>query len=468
MKKVVCNFLRKKNKFHSKTTYIVIFIIISIMCVLGVSILKTETGNTVSVFAEKKESNELFNIIEKKKNIDPIFHHKQSLDNIPKEEKKSDYITIDYHLGRGSNSLLNLKKIKRSNCPFELLPPLQALNYKFDGWYLDVGFTHRVDILNKDMPDHLSLYAKWNLEIDNEKNIQNFSYKSSIFDDSSKAWLKYSDYSLIDIKIPGMPNTRKYDFQNKYIDSKYQTPQGICITNDYILVTSYSGEKNKMGSLFVFDKKTLEYLVTLGMDPNSHLGGIAFDGENVWICNSHDMAIERISYDFIKLMASQKRGKTINASKVVDKYKVVNTPSSITYYAGRLWIVTHNVLFNSKLYAYYYTGDRLKTLSNYLIPSQVQGIAFTDKGKVVLSTSYGRTIGSHLKVYKNVAQMASNPHKTVLDIEMPPGSESIDVDGNNEVYVIFETASMKYIDGTDGRGKSLSPIDKILKVFIEN
>ncbi|WP_192932819.1 hypothetical protein [Lachnobacterium bovis] len=28
---------------------------------------------------------------------------------------------------------------------------------------------HRVDILNKDMPDHLSLYAKWNLEIDNEK-----------------------------------------------------------------------------------------------------------------------------------------------------------------------------------------------------------------------------------------------------------------------------------------------------------
>ncbi|WP_420323088.1 hypothetical protein [Lachnobacterium bovis] len=36
----------------------------------------------------------------------------------------------------------------------------RRLNYKFDGWYLDVGFTHRVDILNKDMPDHLSLYAQ--------------------------------------------------------------------------------------------------------------------------------------------------------------------------------------------------------------------------------------------------------------------------------------------------------------------
>lgn len=48
----------------------------------------------------------------------------------------------------------------------------------------------------------------------------------------------------------------------------------------------------------VFDREDGEYLVTLGMDANSHLGGIAFDGENVWVCNSYDTTVERISYDF--------------------------------------------------------------------------------------------------------------------------------------------------------------------------
>ncbi len=482
MKRVVCNLLLDIKNTNIKI-YIkkinrnrIMLIICFIICVLGVLILKAGTGSTVSAFVTKKDyiSFDSINNVarqyrsnSKKGKCVTIMPKKQELDNVPKSNKKTKYIKINYKLGRGDNSLLNYKKIKRSQCPYEL-KPATCNNYKFEGWYSDLDFTHKVDIINKEMPDNMTLYAKWTFEIDNEKNIQNFPYKSSIFDDSSKEWLKYCDYSLLPIKIPGMPDTRKYDYKNNYIDSKFQIPQGICITNDYILVTAYSGEKNKMGSLFVFDKNSMEYLVTLGMDPNSHLGGIAFDGDNVWICNSHDMAIERISYDFIKLMATTKKGKTINASKIVDKYKVVNTPSSITYHAGRLWIVTHNVFFNSKLYAYYYNGNALKTLNSYLIPPQVQGIAFTDKGKVVLSTSYGRTIGSHLKIYNNIAEMAANPKKLVLDIEMPPGSESIDVDGENNIYVVFETASKKYFEGTDGGGKSLSPIDKILKVFIEN
>ncbi|MFQ6822633.1 MAG: hypothetical protein ACLRTZ_04265 [Agathobacter sp.] len=43
-----------------------------------------------------------------------------------------------------------------------------------------------------------------------------------------------------------------------------------------------------MGELMVLDRETGEYMVTLGMDENSHLGGIAFDGDNVWVCNSYE------------------------------------------------------------------------------------------------------------------------------------------------------------------------------------
>ena len=34
------------------------------------------------------------------------------------------------------------------------------------------------------------------------------------------------------------------------------------------------------------------------------------------------------------------------------------------------------------------------------------------------------------------------------------------------VYVLFESASLKYFEGTDGNGKSIAPIDKVLKVTV--
>ena len=261
MKRVVCNLLLDIKNTNIKI-YIkkinrnrIMLIICFIICVLGVLILKAGTGSTVSAFVTKKgyiSFDSINNIARqyrsnsKKGKCVTIMSKKQDLDNVPKSNKKTKYIKINYKLGRGDNSLLNYKKIKRSQCPYEL-KPATCNNYKFEGWYSDLDFTHKVDIINKEMPDNMTLYAKWTFEIDNEKNIQNFPYKSSIFDDSSKEWLKYCDYSLLPIKIPGMPDTRKYDYKNNYIDSKFQIPQGICITNDYILVTAYSGEKNKMG-----------------------------------------------------------------------------------------------------------------------------------------------------------------------------------------------------------------------------
>ena len=57
--------------------------------------------------------------------------------------------------------------------------------------------------------------------------------------------------------------------------------------------------------------------------------------------------------------------------------------------------------------------------------------------------------------------MTTNPNKPQVQIEMPPCSEELDIrDGN--VYVLFESAGEKYYEGTDGLGKSISPIDRIL------
>ena len=53
-----------------------------------------------------------------------------------------------------------------------------------------------------------------------------------------------------------------------------------------------------------------------------------------------------------------------------------------------------------------------------------------------------------------------------LAIALPPMVEEVEVVGD-EVYMIFESAATTYLEGTDGKGKSICPIDKIVSVKLE-
>ncbi len=309
-------------------------------------------------------------------------------------------------------------------------------------------------------------------QIDNYSNVMNYPYvtKTSTRSSQKNLHLKNLEFSFWEeINIPGMPDTKEDDFLNQYIFSTSQLPQGICLTEDFVFITAYSEEDECLGEIMVFDDETGEYLFTLGMDEDSHLGGIAYDGENVWVCNSTNNTIERISYDFVYIMATQNKGEVVDATEVVDIYKIKNTPSCITFCNGRLWVGTHNKWTNSRMVAYYYdkNEDKLKALSTYNIPSQVQGVAFGEKGEVYLSTSYGRTFSSYIKKYESVFTMTENVNEPVLTIEMPPCSEGIAL-YEDTLYVLFESAGEKYFEGTDGNGRSLSPLDKILMISIES
>ena len=112
------------------------------------------------------------------------------------------------------------------------------------------------------------VYAKWVRTINNEYSVEHYNYRSN--KKAHTLALKDCDYDFIDeIDIPGMPETKENDFLNNYIFSEAQCPQGICITDEYVLITSYSDDKGSLGELMVFDREDGEYLVTLGMDANS-------------------------------------------------------------------------------------------------------------------------------------------------------------------------------------------------------
>ena len=389
-----------------------------------------------------------------------------SLNTLVDNMSESDGVSyIYYNLGGAANNINNYGYITPKQKFMGLREP-HKYGYKFDGWYLDEHFSKKADVLTYEKANGYVVYAKWVRTINNEYSVEHYNYRSN--KKAHTLALNDCDYDFIDeIDIPGMPETKENDFLNNYIFSEAQCPQGICITDEYVLITSYSDDKGSLGELMVFDREDGEYLVTLGMDANSHLGGIAFDGENVWVCNSYENCVERISYDFIELMAYQNTGDVVDARDVVEEFPVKNTPSCITWYGGRLWIATHTLLVNSRMVAYYLDKktDKLIALSDYKIPQKVQGVTFDDSGNVYLSTSYGRNQSSYLYCYDSVTALATRPKHPRKKVEMPPASEELDV-RDNTLYILFESAGEKYYEGTDGKGKSLFPLDKILKIPI--
>ena len=112
-------------------------------------------------------------------------------------------------------------------------------------------------------------------------------------------------------------------------------------------------------------------------------------------------------------------------------------------------------------YRYDENRDRLVAENVYQIPPKVQGVAFDAAGNVWFSTSYGRKNSSFLLKYKTLAELGEEGGKPETIVELPPCSEELAAQ-NGKLYIVFESACRKYKEGTDGRGKSRSPLDKIL------
>lgn len=379
----------------------------------------------------------------------------------------SSEIHLIYELNGGINSNYNKTELKPEELPMQLDVPLRT-GYNFAGWYTDCNYTEKITEINQENAGNMVLFAKWTKVIDNSYNVEMYSYRSDSVVSKKQKELKECSYAFLDdVSIPGMPSTREKDYMENIISSSNQCLQGICFTPELLLITSYSTDKKELGSLMLFDKESGAYLATLGMKKGSHLGGIAFDGENVWICHSNSNTLERISYEYILKIAEDAPGYCIDASALSDEYALENVPSCITFYGGRIWVATHTRIFDSQMLSYRYDSenDTLTALSRYRIPNKVQGVDFDENGAVYLSTSYGRNNSSYLKVYSSLLALNRKPNNPSMKVEMPPCSEEVAISGGS-IYVLFESASEKYFEGTDGIGKTASPIDKVLEVNV--
>ena len=353
----------------------------------------------------------------------------------PTDITKTDHLfeyRITYELNGGQNSGKNAESYRMEDLPLTLESP-RRVGYNFAGWYADNYFEKKVTTIEQGMVGNMVLYAKWTRKINDVENISRYSYHTDAKLGKDTKTLKDCNYKVLDyVSIPGMPSTRQEDIKTRRILDENQCPQGLCLTKDFILVTAYS-----------------------------------CDGKNVWICHSDNSTLERIPYQMLVELAKEKPKEFIDCSKSIEAFRVKNRPSCITYHDGKLWVATENDFLKSKMIAYRFQENELKEMDSYTIPPKVQGIAFADDRRVFLSTSLGRTKSSFLRIYHSLEALNEKPTKPMQKVEMPPCSEELEIFGQN-LYILFESAGQKYYEGTDGKGNSLSPLEKIICIRLQS
>lgn len=376
---------------------------------------------------------------------------------------------VVYALNGGTNHEDNKTQLAIEDFPITLEIPTRE-GYNFAGWYTDSNFKNKITEIVNPVISEIVLYAKWTKAIDNYYNVESYSYELNNISEENQKTLLECEYQFLDyISIPSMPATRESDYKNNYISQDAQCMQGLCYTPDYILMTAYSESETAYGSLMVFDRKTGEFLVTLAMRRNSHLGGVAFDGKNIWICHSEDKTLERLPYAWVCKIAESGAKYYVDVSGITEQYPIKNSPSSITCYGGRIWVATHVVLFNGQMVSYTFDEEtrELLPIKEYQIPKCVQGIAFDTNGAVYFSTSYGRKNSSYLVAYSSLLQLKTHLEEPAVKVEMPPCSEGVAF-VEDSLMILFESASEKYFEGTDGKGISSAPLDSLLEINISS
>lgn len=274
---------------------------------------------------------------------------------------------------------------------------------------------------------------------------------------------------------------------------------------DSFFITGY--RKNKPSLLCVYNRKSKKVKkINLSKQNKEafygHVGGVAINGEYVYIAGGSECNLYVFSYDDI--MNVENNGVVISCG-------TFDVAVNEEDYLGPAFLTVHN---NELIVGEFYREQNYQTLNShkittnagdynqalalgftfsdndnakfgldikpnkaYSIPDLVQGMCFADD-KIFLSTSYGLAF-SHIKVYDELELKAENTirvleseiplyaldsNSIIKDLKIPPMSEEIEiVDG--KMFTMCESASNKYIFGkfTSAKYCYASYVDKMLR-----
>ena len=247
--------------------------------------------------------------------------------------------------------------------------------------------------------------------------------------------------------IPGMKNTNVAGFANTTM-----VPQGMTLAGSYFLITAYDSKGADYSVVYVVSRSSKSYITTIVLPSKAKVGGIAYDGTNVWI--SKGKAAASFPYSVITDAVNGGKSYTELAS-YRSSYSLDSTASFMGYHNGILWIGTFSQS-SSTMKGYSITNQStlpsLTPTYTMAIPSKTQGITFDVEGTMILSRSYRTKKAksgyiSQLRTYKPSFDAPKSSGKVLKNAAlkvttMPPMVEGVAV-YNTYTYALFSSSYYK-------------------------
>lgn len=264
------------------------------------------------------------------------------------------------------------------------------------------------------------------------------------------------------LPIPGLVKTYAVK-DGESVSSDRYIPQGLCLAGDYMLVTAYDAGKKLNSVIYAIDRNEGRLVSTLTLPNKYHAGGIAFDGENIWMTG--DTSDKYKGRPFVQYMTYETFLEHIkdSVSEVPESdlsrnIYIKNKPSFLECDSGKLWVGTFAGRKNTSegyLNGYEITGEPGHRGLNTVMYSLIAGIdssaqgADIENGYLYVSSSYkaysGSVKSSFITKYDLRRAMESTgtyyvQGREISRVEVPKMNEEIIVDGST-VHINFESAA---------------------------
>lgn len=270
----------------------------------------------------------------------------------------------------------------------------------------------------------------------------------------TKAALNYNK----SFAIPGMKRTNVAGF-----GCTTMVPQGMCLAGSYFLISAYDYKNTDYSVIYVVSRSSKSYITTIVLPSKAKVGGLAYDGSNVWV--SKGKAVASFPYSVVTEAVNSGKAYT-NLAEYRSIYNLSSTASYMGYYDGILWVGTFNKSSSSTMNGYRLTNKEtlpsLVKTNTMSVPSKTQGITFDADGTMILTRSYRTKKAksgyiSQMRTYKPSYSAASSSGKILKNAALktttlPPMSEGVAVYGTY-TYTLFSSSyykSCKY------------PVDRVL------
>lgn len=273
--------------------------------------------------------------------------------------------------------------------------------------------------------------------------------------------------------VPGMQATESLAGEFRAVSMcTSMTPQGMCVTEDYILISAYCYTHRHNSVLYLLDRVTGAYIKTIALAGKAHVGGLAYDSRhrNVWVSGSSNEAAKAVCYTLDSILDYDiSAGKPLRSVYNYTLSTIVR--NSYLCYADDALLIGLFLTGKESMLEWFYLAEngalRSQISANYNAYHEyvatdltvstsglIQGVA-KEGDKLFLSKSCG-PYDSVLQIHsfeENKTSFMDSEADVIL--RLPQKLEQICV-ADGEVYCLFESEAYAY------RAQPALVIDRIL------